>query len=82
MGRRRKSLLDNMFDRVDDVSKDLRKAGRRTFRSKKRKKGGARKWAKRNNRELEALTEQVALLVRTLSSRSADNRREGASATS
>lgn len=69
MAKRRKTLFDNMFDRLDDTTRDFRKAGRRTFRRKKRKKGGARKWAKRNNQELEALTEQVALLVRHLSSR-------------
>ncbi|QFZ18453.1 hypothetical protein [Saccharothrix syringae] len=57
-----------MFDRLDDVSKDFRKAGRRTFKSKKRKKGSARKWARRNNEQLEALTEQIALLTKHLAS--------------
>jgi hypothetical protein len=67
MGKRRKNLFDNMFDRLDDVSRDVRKAGRRAVKSKKRKKGSSRKWAKRNNRELEALTEQMSLLVKHLS---------------
>lgn len=77
MAKRRKNLIDNMFDRVDDISKDARKAGRRTFRSKKKKKkSGSRGWAKRNNRELEALTEQVGLLVKHLSSQSTDGAKE------
>ncbi|RKT54450.1 hypothetical protein [Saccharothrix australiensis] len=75
MAKRRKNLFDNMFDRLDDVSRDFRKAGRRTFKSKKRKKGSARKWARRNSEQLDALTEQMALLVRHLSS-SSDTSRE------
>ena len=76
MARRKTNLIDNMFDRMDDISKDARRAGRRTFKSKKRKKGSSRKWAKRNNDELQALTEQVALLVNHLSKRSVDGTSE------
>lgn len=72
VAKRRKNLFDNMFDRLDDVSKDFRKAGRRTFKSKKRKKGSARKWARRNSEQLDALTEQIALLTKHL----AENARE------
>ncbi|GAA1340342.1 hypothetical protein GCM10009660_25490 [Catellatospora bangladeshensis] len=63
VGRRRKSLFDNLSDRADDAGRDVRKAARRAFEGKKRKKGGARKWARRNNAEPELPTEQVALLV-------------------
>jgi hypothetical protein len=66
MSRRRKTLFDNLFDRFDDAGRDVRKASRRAFRTKKKKKGGARKWAKRTNQEVEALTEQVGLLVQHL----------------
>jgi hypothetical protein len=76
MSRRRDNLVRNVFDRMDDISKDARRAGRRTFNSKKRKKGGSRKWAKRNNDELQALTEQVALLVNHLSTRSVNGATE------
>ncbi|MCS7483828.1 hypothetical protein ACFFQW_38465 [Umezawaea endophytica] len=64
---RRKNLVDNMFDRLDDASKDVRKAARRTFKSKKKKKSGSRKWAKRNNRALEDLTEQMTILTKHVS---------------
>lgn len=66
MGRRKKTLFENLFDRVDDAGRDVRKAGKRAFRAKKKKKSGARKWAKRNNRDLEVLTEQIGLLVKHL----------------
>ncbi len=70
MGKRRNGIFDEILDRFEDVDRDVRKAARRTLGSKKRKKSSSRKWAKRNARELEALTEQVALLVRQLSQQS------------
>jgi hypothetical protein len=70
VGKRRNGIFDEILDRFEDVDRDVRKAARRTLGSKKRKKSSSRKWAKRNARELEALTEQVALLVRQLSQQS------------
>jgi len=76
MGKRRKTLFDNLFDRVDDAGRDVRKASRRAFRTKKKKKGGARKWAKRTNRDVEALTEQVGLLVQHLKQQQPNSSRD------
>ena len=77
MAKRKKNIFDNMFDRVDDVSKDVRRAGRRSIGSRrKKKKGGTRKLARRNNEELQALTEQVSLLVHHLAPRPVDGLRE------
>jgi hypothetical protein len=78
MGKRQKSLFENLFDRVDDAGRDVRKVGRRAFTTKKRKKGGSRKWAKRTNRQLEDLTEQVSLLVRHLDTLRSNNSRDEA----
>ena len=58
-----------MLDRAGDIDRDLRKASRRTFKSKKRKnKGGksGRKLAKRNSRQIEELAGEVAALRRQL----------------
>ena len=75
MGKRKKNIFDNMFDRADDISKDVRRAGRRSFGSrKKKKKSGSRRLAKRNQQELRALTEQVSLLVNHLAVRPSDVR--------
>ncbi|MFC4857914.1 hypothetical protein [Actinophytocola glycyrrhizae] len=77
MAKRKKNIFDNMFDRADDISRDVRRAGRRSLGSrKKRKKGSTRKLAKRNNEELQALTEQMSLLVRHLAARPADSLRD------
>jgi len=76
MSKRRKNVLEDLFDRLDDVSRDVGKASRRAFRTKKKKKDGARKWAKRNNQQLEALTEQVGLLVEHLNSQQPNRSRD------
>jgi hypothetical protein len=67
--RKRKGLFEHAFDRVDDADRAVRKVARRAVvgkRRKKSKKSGS-KLARHNNEQLEALTEQVALLVRHLS---------------
>ena len=67
MGKRKKTLIEELFDRLDDTGRDVWKVSRRALGAqKKNKKSGSRKWAKRTNRELAALTEQVGLLVKHL----------------
>ncbi|MFF6824795.1 hypothetical protein [Streptomyces longwoodensis] len=58
-----------MIDRADDINRDMRKATRRTFKSKKNKKRdkGARKLARRNSEDIRALAAQVALLSQSVS---------------
>jgi hypothetical protein len=66
----RKNLLDKMLDRAEDVDRDLRKATRRAFKSRKRNKNkdrSARKLARRNSEDIHALTAQVAALSRHVS---------------
>ncbi|WP_424187748.1 hypothetical protein ACOBQX_08110 [Actinokineospora sp. G85] len=72
MGKRKNRMAD-MVDVFDGISRDMQKAGRRAFKGKK-KKGGSRKWAKRNNRQLEQLTEQVAHLTEVLSKQARDGK--------
>ncbi|OKI02296.1 hypothetical protein A6A06_14680 [Streptomyces sp. CB02923] len=62
MARRRKNLLDIAIDRTGDINKDTRKALRRGFRSKKKKKS-TQKLARRNNRDIRALTAQIQYLT-------------------
>ncbi|GAB3970813.1 hypothetical protein GCM10028832_28060 [Streptomyces sparsus] len=58
--RRRKNLIDDLLDRTDDASRDMTKVVRRALTGRRKKrKGGARKWAKRNNEALEALALQL-----------------------
>jgi hypothetical protein len=64
--------MHDVFDLADDVGKDVRKAGRRAFRTKRQKKGGARKWAKRNNRQLEELTHEISVLTKHMSTLAAN----------
>ncbi|MEV0681841.1 hypothetical protein AB0I60_35510 [Actinosynnema sp. NPDC050436] len=75
MAKRSRTLLEDMFDRLDDAGRDLRRAGRRTFKAKK-KNSGSRKWAKRNNQQLELLTEQISFLVKHLSAGTKDGARK------
>jgi hypothetical protein len=40
----KKGLFDNMFDRLDDVDREVRKVARRTLTGKNGKKKGGGKW--------------------------------------
>ncbi|MGW0645344.1 hypothetical protein [Streptomyces badius] len=62
MTKRRKNPIDDVLDRVGDVSSDSRNLARRARTGKKKRKKrkkGTRKLVKRNSRAIEALIVQL-----------------------
>ncbi|MGW5334181.1 hypothetical protein [Streptomyces bauhiniae] len=61
MSKRRKSLIDDVLDRADDVGRDSRDMTRRLLTGRKKSKGkkSTRKLVKRNTRAVEALVVQL-----------------------
>ncbi|UNO39522.1 hypothetical protein [Streptomyces sp. MST-110588] len=77
---KKKNVLDRMVRGVERMDKDARKGVNTVLRTKK-KKNGAKARAKRNQRHIEALAEQVGRLtqqVSTLTSTVADHRKDNA----
>ncbi|MFF3272456.1 hypothetical protein ACFYWU_16245 [Streptomyces chrestomyceticus] len=78
---KKKNVLDRVVRGVERMDKDTRKGVNAALRTEKKKKNGAKAQAKRNQRHIEALTEQVGQLaqqVSTLTSTVAERRKDSA----